>query len=400
MEEIIVNQYNKIILSLSLLALLTSLVGCIGSGVKSEALDSSAAPSGFTYSSSTITCTNGTDCTSTVPELQNAGDPIATFSLTSGTLPAGLTLNAQTGEISGIPSALACSTVEVTASNSKGSVSANLTFGVYPDSGTIQNLPGGTLALSTDSLTALQNLGTSAGVTSLQDGKTTFNLTFSAPVSDIFCVQDINVPAGSTVTNVSGDGTTYTFDVNWSVDKGSVTLDRNSSASYKLVSFADDIAPLLNQPLTDGVNTNASACVYCHSGGNYTERHVLIPSLCFDGSSSTTPATCNLASTTTYPKSDYDMGKIDATTLSSWSSIPSITHFGVTQGESTGSKTVDIVTFNPAISTLYTKMGAAGNMPQYSATAPVGNPRRNSVRASTAQAQLVSDWITQGAKNN
>lgn len=274
------------------------------------------------------------------------------------------------------------------------------TGGTTPGPDYTAALPDATIAFSSTSLAELQALGTATGATGLSGaGTSSMTVEFSSSV-DNFRLLDITV-VGGTASNFSGSGTSYTFDVTWSANKGSISIVRANSSSMKLVSFTDDIAPIFNTPLqsADGTSTNNSACIYCHSSGTQAERQALKPTLCF-GSSSGNLAAC---STTTFPKGSFFMdGSLSTPTVSTWTTaIPTITHAGLTAGK-TGATTIDTTGFDPASSSVYTKLGAAGNMPQNSTTAiPVTeNYRHNPNRASATQLKLVSDWITQGAKNN
>ena len=58
------------------------------------------------------------------------GNPAPTFSVTTGTLPAGLSLNSSTGSITGTPTAGSTATVTIAATNTEGSDTASLTFAI------------------------------------------------------------------------------------------------------------------------------------------------------------------------------------------------------------------------------------------------------------------------------
>ena len=64
-----------------------------------------------------------------------------TYTLTGGALPAGLTLGAQDGAITGIPTALGVSTFEVTARNGRRTAKASATYTVTPASALVVNYP-------------------------------------------------------------------------------------------------------------------------------------------------------------------------------------------------------------------------------------------------------------------
>lgn len=59
-----------------------------------------------------------------------SGNPTPTFSISSGTLPAGLSINSSTGSVTGTPTATSNATVTVTATNTQGSDNTNLSFAI------------------------------------------------------------------------------------------------------------------------------------------------------------------------------------------------------------------------------------------------------------------------------
>ena len=87
-----------------------------------------AAPSGITFSPSSLTAEKGTAITPLTPTA--SGGPVVSWSI-SPALPAGLSLNTSTGEISGTPTAVSPSTTyTVTATNAGGSGTATFTLEV------------------------------------------------------------------------------------------------------------------------------------------------------------------------------------------------------------------------------------------------------------------------------
>ena len=86
------------------------------------------APSSLSYTSNSLTLTKGTAMTTLTPTI--SGGPATAWSV-SPSLPAGLTLDTSTGEISGTPTAVTTSaTYTVTASNTGGSTTADITIEV------------------------------------------------------------------------------------------------------------------------------------------------------------------------------------------------------------------------------------------------------------------------------
>ncbi len=101
------------------------------------------APTGCTPGSAPVTSsspaiTSGTPTTATVGtaydfRVTSTGTPAPTYTVTAGTLPAGLTLNSTTGAITGTPTTAGSPTVTITASNGTGpTVSAIYTLTVRP----------------------------------------------------------------------------------------------------------------------------------------------------------------------------------------------------------------------------------------------------------------------------
>ena len=86
------------------------------------------APSSVTYSPNSFTLTKGTAMTAVTPS--SSGGPVTSWSV-SPSLPAGLSLDTSTGEISGTPTAITSSaTYTITASNTGGSDTASVTIEV------------------------------------------------------------------------------------------------------------------------------------------------------------------------------------------------------------------------------------------------------------------------------
>ena len=84
------------------------------------------APSSITYSPNSFTLTKGTAMTSVTPS--TSGGPVTSWSV-SPSLPAGLSLDTSTGEISGTPTAITSSaSYTITASNTGGSDTATVTI--------------------------------------------------------------------------------------------------------------------------------------------------------------------------------------------------------------------------------------------------------------------------------
>lgn len=105
-----------------LIGLLLVLTGC--GGGSNASVPSIQAPSLLTYSSNPVVYTKGVAITTNSP--RSSGGPIMLYGIAPA-LPSGLSLNATTGQITGIPaSIMATSTLVVTASNSAGSTTCAL----------------------------------------------------------------------------------------------------------------------------------------------------------------------------------------------------------------------------------------------------------------------------------
>jgi hypothetical protein len=103
-----------------------------------------AAPSGLTYTTTTAVYTKGTAITANNPS--STGGAVASYAV-SPALPAGLSLSATSGGISGTPTAVAAqATYTVTATNATGSTTVTLTI-------TVKDVAPGSLTYSTASPT-------------------------------------------------------------------------------------------------------------------------------------------------------------------------------------------------------------------------------------------------------
>jgi hypothetical protein len=98
--------------------------GCSGSSESSSV----ERPNGLTYATNPAAYTKGTAITPNVPT--SGGGAVASYSV-SPALPAGLSLNASTGVISGTPTAVtAAADYAVTANNSGGNATVSLSISV------------------------------------------------------------------------------------------------------------------------------------------------------------------------------------------------------------------------------------------------------------------------------
>ena len=119
--------FSAIGLALGCLAL-ASLVACGGGNSGSSGSTATQAPSSLAYPDNPAVCTKGIAIPNDAPT--NSGGKVTSYSV-SPSLPAGLSLNASTGVISGTPTTLsAVASYTVTASNSSGSTTASLSITV------------------------------------------------------------------------------------------------------------------------------------------------------------------------------------------------------------------------------------------------------------------------------
>lgn len=113
---------------------------------------------GLTPSTQTVTGMTGTPITATSAFTQKGFYGDMSYAVTSGTLPAGLTLDSATGVISGTPTAASSATITVTASGSTfGLVTTTVTFSVTAPTVTF-NPNGGSGSMSSQSSAGPANL--------------------------------------------------------------------------------------------------------------------------------------------------------------------------------------------------------------------------------------------------
>jgi outer membrane protein OmpA-like peptidoglycan-associated protein len=184
------------------------------------------------------------------------GTPAPTYSVTSGSLPAGLSLDAATGAITGVPTGTGSYSFEVTATNAEGSSSQSF-------SGTISETPDWT-----DSTLGVfyMNVGYSDG------------LTASGVPSPSYAVTSGSLPAGVSLDlatgAITGTPTTagpYSFDITASSSAGSVTLSFSGAVLDPTPVWSDEnLSPFaLATPYTNGVSASSDQGVtYSVSAGS------------------------------------------------------------------------------------------------------------------------------------
>ena len=154
-----------------------------------------------------------------------------TWSLDSGTLPDGLTLNSD-GTITGTPTAEGTSTFTVTATNSAGSVSKEYTLTIKP---AVVSVTGVTLDKSALSLTPGKSETLTATVA--PNDATNQNVTWSSNNSDVATVTDGKVTAvkagTATITVTTADGNkTASCNVTVTQPVTGVTLDKSELSLF------------------------------------------------------------------------------------------------------------------------------------------------------------------------
>lgn len=111
----------------------------VGSITFSGTITLGTAPSSLAYPYSTYTPVKGYTDLSGTPTY-SGGSPAPTFTVSAGSIPAGMSLNSSTGVISGTPTTATTYTPTIQASNALGSTTVALTFNVVDYDGTVTSL--------------------------------------------------------------------------------------------------------------------------------------------------------------------------------------------------------------------------------------------------------------------
>ena len=153
----------------------------------------------------TVSLPNGTEGTSYSQTLTATGTAPITWSVTSGSLPAGLTLN-NGGMITGTPTTVATSTFTVTATNAYGSDSRELSIKISPpDTVSVTGV-----TLDKDSLTLTEGNTAQLTATVKPDNATNKNVTWTSSDETVATVTDGLVTAlkegTATITVTTEDG--------------------------------------------------------------------------------------------------------------------------------------------------------------------------------------------------
>ncbi len=397
----------------------------------------------------------------------------AAASYSASNLPAGLSINPTTGQISGTPTSAGTYTVPISATNSVGTTQATLTLlvtspsfavftspaavsavagqsfsttlttsGTNPSANTASSLPAG---LSINAATGvISGTPTAVGTTSATisqytsqghvTGKLLFTVTAAAPVVPVisnsagvdayanvpfsYALQATNSPASFTASNlpaglvlnastgaISGTPTitgTYSVGVSAMNSRGVsgiavVTINVNTLTSAAPILSADSVAGAIGSSLTYTVTTNTPNFYNLYASN-------LPPGLSFNGSSGTisgTPTTAGSYSTTLNVTSTYGVSssavvtfKISATpagvpTLTSPAGAAGFvgTAFGYTVAVNNGATSVNATGLPPGLSFNVTT-GVISGTPAVSGTFSIALTATNSVGQGSATLTL------------
>lgn len=207
------------------------------------------APTGFVYSPGSATLLKGTAGSSGIPSINNGGS-IITYSLT-GTIPAGVSINSSTGEISWSNTVAAGNyTFSAKATNSIGSTTAGYTLTV--NNTTTVTAPT-SLAYNPASATATTGTAGSSAAPTINNGLGTITYSLTGTIAAGISINSSTGVISWTTAVVAGN---YSLSVKATNSAGSITATYalTVNAASATVSFAKDILPTIN-----------NACSGCHS---------------------------------------------------------------------------------------------------------------------------------------
>lgn len=232
----------------------TNKAGMAAASYKLIVNSSISAPTAFVYSPGSSTVIKGTAGSSGIPSI-NSGGSAVTYTIT-GTLPAGVTINSSTGEISWSNTVAAGTyALAVKAANAMGAATASYTL-------TINNTATVTaptsLAYNPASGTTTVGTAGSSAIPSINNGLGTITYSLAGTVAAGISISSTTGVISWTTALAAG---TYTLTVKAANSAGSIsatyTLTVNAAAA--LVSFSKDLLPTLT-----------NSCGGCHS---YTKTY-------------------------------------------------------------------------------------------------------------------------------
>ena len=194
----------------------TNSQGTVAQGYTIVVSAAALAPPTITTASLPASATTGTAYTGTVAA---TGSPAPTYAVTSGSLPDGLTLNADTGAITGTPTTAGTYDFTITASNSEGSASQSYTIVVSPPALAPPSI-------TTTSLPTSATTGTAYAATVAATGNPA--PTFSVTSGSLPDGLTLNADTGA-ITGTPTTAGTYDFTITASNSEGS------ASQSYTIV---------------------------------------------------------------------------------------------------------------------------------------------------------------------
>lgn len=212
-------------------------------GGNATSASATIAGSGGTPSAPTISSQTATGTQNQAFSYQVAGSGATSFSITNGTLPAGLSMSS-TGLVTGTPSASGTSTVTVQASNSAGNASATLTITIAA--------AGSAPTISNQTATGTQNSAFSYQVQAT--GATSLTITTGT------------LPAGLTMSSTGLISGTPTASGTSTVTVQASNTNGNASATVTITIAAAGSAPTISNQTASGTQNAAFSYQVAASG--------------------------------------------------------------------------------------------------------------------------------------
>lgn len=298
--------------------------GTLDDSIKNSLGDSVKYPPTIT----TASLPNGEAGTTYNQTLEATGSDTITWSVTSGSLPAGLTLDRSTGEIAGTPTTVETSNFTVKAENDYGNDSTQFTLTIE----TAANVPVNSVSLSPSTLNLVENETGTLTATVLPNNATNKDVTWESSNTSVATVDASGlvtaVSAGTTNITATADGNktaTCTVTVvakTYSISSSPTSLDFGSvytgyaqpAAQTVVVTNTGNQDVTLVQPASANFeisalsaiklapNDTATFSVQPRSGlaaGTYSEQ-IVVTGTAADGGSATCAATLSFSVRTPY----------------------------------------------------------------------------------------------------